>query len=179
MLRALGADVGEVRLPCQLEGLSALILPGGESTTLISLLRRWEMVEPLKRLAGSGLPVWGTCAGAILLSSEISERNHPVDQPSLGLARVRAMRNAFGRQVRSFQEDLVIKGLAEPFPGVFIRAPLLEPMAAGVEILCSVGEGPVFLRDGNVWLSAFHPELTADGRVHDLFLRESGIRPRN
>jgi 5'-phosphate synthase pdxT subunit len=114
--------------------------------------------------------MWGTCAGAILLSSEVSEIEHGIDQTCLGAARVRAVRNAFGRQVHSFQQDLVIRGLEEPFPGVFIRAPLLQPLSPEVATLASVGEGPVFLEDRNVWLSSFHPELTCDDRIHRLFL---------
>ncbi|MDM7992885.1 MAG: pyridoxal 5'-phosphate synthase glutaminase subunit PdxT [Candidatus Fermentibacter sp.] len=170
MLRRIGADVREVRLPGDLRGLSRLVLPGGESTALIRLLDIWGMIGPLKDLVGDGVPVWGTCAGAVLLSAEVAERDHEVDQPSLGLARVRAVRNAFGRQVHSFQQDLDIAGLGRPFPGVFIRAPLLEPLSSGVEVLCSLKEGPVLLRDGRVWLSSFHPELTADDAVHRLFL---------
>ncbi len=170
MLRRIGADVREVRLPGDLCGLSRLVLPGGESTALIRLLDIWGMIGPLKDLVDDGVPVWGTCAGAVLLSAEVAERDHEVDQPSLGLARVRAVRNAFGRQVHSFQQDLDIAGLGRPFPGVFIRAPLLEPLSSGVEVLCSLKEGPVLLRDGRVWLSSFHPELTADDALHRLFL---------
>ncbi len=170
MLRRIGADVREVRLPGDLCGLSRLVLPGGESTALIRLLDIWGMIGPLKDLVSDGVPVWGTCAGAVLLSAEVAERDHDVDQPSLGLARVRAVRNAFGRQVHSFQQDLDIAGLGRPFPGVFIRAPLLEPLSSGVEVLCSLKEGPVLLRDGRVWLSSFHPELTADDALHRMFL---------
>jgi pyridoxal 5'-phosphate synthase pdxT subunit len=170
MLRRIGAEIREVRLPGDLSGISRLILPGGESTALIRLLDIWGMIGPLKTIVSAGIPVWGTCAGAILLSSEVAERDHEIDQPSLGLARVRAVRNAFGRQVHSFQQDLDITGLCRPFPGVFIRAPLLEPLSPGVEVLCSVKEGPVLLRDGRVWLSSFHPELTDDDALHRLFL---------
>ncbi len=170
MLRRIGADVREVRLPGDLCGLSRLVLPGGESTALIRLLDIWGMIGPLKDLVDDGVPVWGTCAGAVLLSAEVAERDHEVDQPSLGLARVRAVRNAFGRQVHSFQQDLDIAGLGRPFPGVFIRAPLLEPLSSGVEVLCSLKAGPVLLRDGRGWLSSFHPELTADDALHRLFL---------
>jgi 5'-phosphate synthase pdxT subunit len=177
MLRGLGVEVVEVRIPADLDGISALILPGGESTALISLLARWDLVEPLRALAGRGLPIWGTCAGAILLSSEVGERDHSIEQPSLGLARVRAVRNAFGRQVHSFRQDLEVAGLDSPFPGVFIRAPLLQPLSPEVEILCEVEEGPVLLRDRNLWLSSFHPELTSDSRIHLLFLRDAENGP--
>jgi 5'-phosphate synthase pdxT subunit len=177
MLRSFRVDVVEVRLPSHLDDISVLILPGGESTTLMSLLRRWNLVEPIRHLADSGVPIWGTCAGAILLSSEITEKEHRIEQSSLGLARVRAVRNAFGRQIHSFQEDLSIAGLSGPFPGVFIRAPFLEPLSPEVDVLCRVRESPVLLRDRNLWLSSFHPELTSDVRLHELFLRESGVLP--
>lgn len=170
MLRSAGAEAVSVRLPADLAGLSALVLPGGESTALMALLDRWELSGPVRALAGSGMPVWGTCAGAVLLADEVAEAEHEIIQHSLALARVRVVRNAFGRQVRSFQQPLDIAGLHSPFPGVFIRAPLLEPAAPDVEILASVPEGPVFLRQGCIWLSSFHPELTGDSRVHELFL---------
>jgi len=172
MFSSLGFRTTEVRQPLQLEGLNGLVLPGGESTALIKLLARWDMISPLKELAFAGIPIWGTCAGSILLASEISEKEHTVNQPSLGLAPVRAERNSFGRQVASFQEDLIIKGLDSPFPGIFIRAPLLRPLSESVEVLCTVKEGAVFLRSGNIWLSSFHPELTSDSRIHRLFAEE-------
>jgi len=170
MLSGIGAEVVMVRMPGDLAGLSCLILPGGESTALISLLERWGLIDPIRKLASLGMPMWGTCAGAILLSSEVFEIEHRIDQTCLGAARVRAVRNAFGRQVHSFQQDLVVSGLEDTYPGVFIRAPLLQPLSPAVGILASVGEGPVFLEDGNIWLSSFHPELTCDDRIHRLFL---------
>jgi len=160
MLRAAGAEPVQVRRPESLEGLGGLVLPGGESTTLMKL-----------RTANAGVPVWGTCAGAVLLSSRVSEREHEVHQPSLGIAAVHAVRNRFGRQVDSFQEELAVTGLDRPFPGVFIRAPLLAPLDDTVEVLASVSEGAVFLRCGTVWLSSFHPELTSDSRLHRRFVR--------
>ncbi len=175
MLDALGCTSVAVRRPEDLDGIQGLVMPGGESTTLIKLLIRWDLVSPVRELAGAGIPIWGTCAGSILLSSEISEKNHKVNQPSLELAPVRAERNSFGRQVASFQEDLVIKGLDKPFPGVFIRAPLLHPLSDRAEILCSVREGAVFIRYENIWLSSFHPELTDDTRVHRMFIEEAVI----
>ncbi len=175
MLKAVGCETVEIRSPEDLNGIEGLVMPGGESTALIKLLLRWNLVSPIRTLAGTGLPIWGTCAGSILLSSEISEREHIVDQPSLKLAPVRAERNSFGRQVASFQEDLIIKGLEEPFPGIFIRAPLLHPLSNTAEILSSVSEGAVFVRCDNIWLSSFHPELTDDTRVHDMFIRKAVI----
>ena len=128
-------------------------------------------------MSKSGFPVFGTCAGAVLLSSKVSEREHDIEQMSLGLADVEAVRNRFGRQTRSFQEDLEVTGLDAPYPGVFIRAPLLIPLSDRVTILSEVDEGAVMVRQDNLWLASFHPELTGDDRIHRLFLRESGIAP--
>ncbi len=177
MLGALGVQVRSVRLPGDLEDIDGLILPGGESTAIVRLVDRWSLAGPLSRLVSGGLPTWGTCAGAILLASRVGERDHEITQHCLSLARVGAVRNAFGRQVHSFQEDLSIDGLESPFPGVFIRAPLLEPLSPEVEVLARVGEGAVFLRDRGVWLTSFHPELTGDDRVHRMFL--SSVRGRD
>jgi len=173
MLKSLNCSTKLVRTPETLSGINALIIPGGESTALIKLLTRWDLIKPIKELAAAGIPIWGTCAGSILLSTQISEKEHIIDQPSLGLAPVRAERNSFGRQVASFQENLKISGLEEPFPGVFIRAPLLLPLSEEVEVLASVEEGAVFLRYKNIWLSSFHPELTEDTRVHKFFVRQA------
>jgi len=175
MLRIIGCETVSVRTPQDLHGIDGLIIPGGESTVLIKLLARWKLISPVKNLSGAGLPIWGTCAGSIILSSEITEKNHKVNQPSLELAAVRAERNSFGRQAASFQEELLIKGLDNPFPGVFIRAPLLYPLSPEAEVLCSVNEGAVFIRCGNIWLSSFHPELTNDTRIHRMFIEEAVI----
>ncbi len=175
MLVSIGGEAREVRLPGHLSGIEALIIPGGESTALIKLLRRWELVTPIREMVLKGLPVWGTCAGSILLAGDVTEKDHDIMQETLNLAPVRAVRNSFGRQVASFQEDLRIQGLTETYPGVFIRAPLLIPLSPEVKVLSSVDEGAVFLRYGNVWLSSFHPELTDDTRIHSLFLMGSGI----
>ena len=175
ILLQLGCDAIEIRTPDRLESISALILPGGESTTLISLMNRWELISPLKAMGEDGFPIFGTCAGAVLLSKEIAEKEHKITQNSLGLADVRAVRNYFGRQTRSFLESINVPGLAEPFPGVFIRAPLLLPLSDEVSVLSQVKDGPVLLRQGNLWLSSFHPELTDDSRIHRLFLESHGI----
>lgn len=175
VLSSLGHRVVEIRDPCGLSGISALVMPGGESTAMLLLLKRWLLFEPLGNAIRAGLPVLGTCAGAVLLSREVSEREHPITQDSLGAADVRAERNSFGRQVASFSQDLRIAGLENPFRGVFIRAPLLRPLSPAAAVLSSVDEGAVFIRQGNVWLSSFHPELTKDDRVHRMFLEESGI----
>jgi len=172
MLRSVGARPVTVRRSDDLAGVDGLVLPGGESTALIKLIHRWKLADAIASLAESGIFLWGTCAGAVLLSTRISESEHRVDQPSLGLAPVHAIRNRFGRQVESFQEPLEVVGLTDPFPGVFIRAPLLEPLEDSVKVMASVKEGAVFLRSGRIWLSSFHPELTSDSRLHRLFCKE-------
>lgn len=175
ILRRLGCRVAEVRIPEQLEGISAMFLPGGESTALVSLMHRWDLIDRLRRMGLEGLPIFGTCAGAVLLCRSILEREHEVLQEGLGLADVRAVRNYFGRQRRSFVRSLDIRGLSTPFRGIFIRAPLLQPLSDDVEVLSRVEEGPALVRQGSFWLISFHPELTADTRLHELFLRNCGI----
>lgn len=174
-LASLGHRAVFIREPGVLSGLDAVILPGGESTALVLLMKRWGLFSPLREAILKGLPVLGTCAGAVLLARDVTEREHRVNQDSLAVADVRAERNSFGRQVASFREDLFISGLDGPFPGIFIRAPLLHPLGPGPAVLSSVKEGAVLIRQGNVWLSSFHPELTGDARVHRMFLKESGI----
>ncbi len=144
---------------------------------MMFLISRWGLSEPLRSMSASGFPLLGTCAGAVLLSSKVSEREHDIEQMSLGLADVEAVRNRFGRQARSFLEDLTVTGLDAPYPGIFIRAPLLLSLSDRVTILSEVDEGPVMVRQDNLWLVSFHPELTGDDRIHRLFLRESGIAP--
>ena len=175
MLDNLGLTAVQVRLPEELTDLQGLILPGGESTTLIALLNRWRLTDPLIQLARGGLPVLGTCAGAVLLSSTVSEREHDIEQERLGLVDVEVIRNRFGRQTRSFTEMLSVDGLSSPFPGVFIRAPLLVPTSEKTVVLAEIEEGPVLLRQDNLWLTSFHPELTTDNRIHRMFITESGI----
>lgn len=175
MLSPLADRVFLVRDPSGLRRLDGIILPGGESTALLFLLKRWGLFQPLKELVSEGLPVFGTCAGAVLLSRVVTERDHQIQQESLQAADVKAERNSFGRQVASFTEDLSITGLDTPFPGVFIRAPLLTPLHQDAVTLGRVREGAVLIRQKNVWLSSFHPELTRDDRIHRMFLRESGL----
>ena len=155
VLRVLGAEPVEVRLPEHLDGLDGLILPGGESTAITRLMRLYGLDDALRRFAA---PVFGTCAGMIVL-----DRDH------LGLADFRVQRNAFGRQVRSFEADLDI-GMGEPVRGVFIRAPWIEDAGPDVEILAEVDGHPVLARQGRILVAAFHPELTDDTRIHELFL---------
>jgi 5'-phosphate synthase pdxT subunit len=155
VLRRLGAEPVEVRLPEHLDGLDGLILPGGESTAITRLMRLYGLDEALQRFVP---PVFGTCAGMIVL-----DRDH------LGLADFTVQRNAFGRQVRSFEADVDI-GMGEPMRGVFIRAPWIEDAGPDVEILAEVDGHAVLARAGRILVAAFHPELTDDTRIHELFL---------
>jgi pyridoxal 5'-phosphate synthase pdxT subunit len=171
-LARLGVDAVEVRTPAELAGVDALVLPGGESTTMSKLLESQGLFEPLaERLAG-GMPALGTCAGMILLSREVLDGR--ADQRSFGVIDIAVRRNAFGRQVDSFEADLQVVGLPEaPVHAVFIRAPIVEEVGEGVEILAQVDGGrPVACRQGPVLVTSFHPELSPDLRVHELFLRE-------
>ena len=166
MLRALGADVVEVRLPEQLEGLDGLVIPGGESTAITRLMRLYGLEEAVRRFAA---PVFGTCAGMILL-----------DRAHLGLVDVEVERNGYGRQLASFEADLDLGDDAEPMRGVFIRAPRVTDAGGDVEVLASHDGVPVLLRQGRFLVASFHPELTGDTRVHEKFLElvreESGVR---
>jgi pyridoxal 5'-phosphate synthase pdxT subunit len=168
MLRSLGAEVREVRVPADLEGLDGLVLPGGESTTMTLGIEREGLAEPLRDLAHSGVPFLGTCAGLILL-----------DRTHLGLMDIVARRNAFGRQVHSFEEELRFPDLdGDPVRAVFIRAPWIEEHGEGVEILASVDGHPVAARQGGLTVIAFHPELSGDTRLHEQFLGEVRRRAR-
>lgn len=164
-LEACGAKVVEVRLPSDLEGLDGLILPGGESTTIGKLLRRYGFEEPLRRF---DRPLWGTCAGMILLAREVV--NGLPDQLALGRIDLRVTRNAFGRQVDSFTAPLSVSLLDDPMPAVFIRAPLAEPLSQEVEVLASYRGQVAAARQDRVWVSSFHPELSGDLRLHQAFV---------
>jgi pyridoxal 5'-phosphate synthase pdxT subunit len=155
-LRRLGAEIVEVRLPEELEGLDGLVIPGGESTTIMRLARIYGLDEAIRRFRGA---IMGTCAGMIVL-----DRDH------LALADLEVDRNAFGRQVRSFEADVELEGEQEPLRGVFIRAPRVRDAGPGVEVLGELDGEPVLVRDGRLLLASFHPELTDDVRVHELFL---------
>ncbi len=166
LLRALGAEAVEVRGSAELEGVDGLIIPGGESTVMTLGIEREGLVEPIRALAGAGTPILGTCAGMIML-----------DREHLAVMDVLAQRNAFGRQVRSFETDLEVEGLeGEPLRAVFIRAPWVQEHGAGVEVLARVDGHPVAVRQGSLLAVAFHPELAGDGRLHGLFL--GLVRPR-
>ena len=168
VLQRLKVDALPVRLPRELVGLDGLIIPGGESTSISKLMLSYRLVDEIKTLAKNGLPVFGTCAGMILLASKISD----LDAAPLGLMDMAVRRNAFGRQRESFEAGLSIPVLGEkPFPGVFIRAPLIEQVNSGVEIIARLADGTsVAARQGRLLASAFHPELTDDLRFHQYFL---------
>jgi 5'-phosphate synthase pdxT subunit len=174
ILRRAGAEPVEVRLPAHLDGLDRLIIPGGESTTIGKVAERWGLIEPLRALARSGRPLWGTCAGMIFMAQQVL--GGLPDQQILGLMDVAIRRNAFGRQVDSFEADLAIPVLGEPpFHAIFIRAPRVERVGAGVEVLAQLDDGTaVAVRQGNLLATAFHPELTEDERFHRYFLRFAG-----
>lgn len=167
VLERLGAEVVEVRLPHQLAGLAGLVIPGGESTTMAKLMAAYGLDVAIPEFLAGGGALWGTCAGAIALATEISDS--PL-QPRLGLLDITVDRNAYGRQVASFEAALTIAGLPGSVPVLFIRAPRIVRVGAGVEVL-SVWEGePVLVRSGRVMACVFHPELGEDSRVHQLFL---------
>jgi pyridoxal 5'-phosphate synthase pdxT subunit len=160
MLASLGADATEVRTPAELDGLDGLVIPGGESTTISMGMEREGLDEAIRAHHADGLPILGSCAGMI-----VCDRGH------LGLADYLCRRNAFGRQLQSFEEDLVIDGLGEePLRAVFIRAPWVEEAGPGVEVLAEVHGHPVAVRDRNILAVAFHAELTDDSRVHAAFM---------
>jgi 5'-phosphate synthase pdxT subunit len=164
ILRSLGAEPREVRVPSDLEGLDALIIPGGESTVMTLGIEREGMAEPLKALVSRGTPVLGTCAGMIML-----DRDH------LGVLDIGTERNAFGRQLRSFETELELDGIG-PLRAVFIRAPWVTEHGYGVDVLARVDGRPVAVRQGNVVAVAFHPELAGEPRLHELLLGMNGSR---
>jgi len=171
MLERLGAEVREVRLPADLDGLSGLVIPGGESTTMGKLMVDYSLREPIRAFHAAGGAVFGTCAGAILLSREVLGAPPQFGrQPGLELMDLSVQRNAFGRQVDSFQTDLDVTGLSTPFPAMFIRAPVIARVGEGVQVLAQYGDQVVLAREGRLLASSFHPELTGDARIHELFL---------
>lgn len=178
LLETLGADVTEVRLPSDLTGLSGLVIPGGESTTMGKLMMDFGLREPIRAFARSGGAIWGTCAGAILLARHIEGAPPQFgSQPSLDLMDLTVRRNAFGRQRESFEEPLHVRGLDTPFPAIFIRAPVIVSAGEGVEILARHGDDIVLARQDNLLASSFHPELTRDARLHALFLNVAASAP--
>ena len=166
ILGDLDATAIAVKKPEQLGVIDALVIPGGESTTIGKLAVRFELLEPLREAVDNGLPVYGTCAGMILLAGAVTDG----DQPLLGSLDVVVRRNAFGRQNDSFEADLDVDGLDDPFHAVFIRAPWVEKVGSEVEVMASVGEHPVMVRQDRLLATSFHPELTGDGRIHQMLL---------
>lgn len=165
VLNHLGVRTSEIRKRQDLDHLNGIILPGGESTTFSLLLDKFELRETLTTLISEGMPVWGTCAGAILLG-----RGTDRPQPRLNMIEIDVARNAFGRQVDSFVQSLTIKDFKGDFPGVFIRAPRFSNPGSEVQILADLNGEPVMASQQNVLISSFHPELTADSRVHEFFI---------
>ncbi len=170
ILDRLGARVDEVRTPEHLAGVDALVMPGGESTTMSMLLDRSGLLEPLKQRLEAGIGVLGTCAGMILLAREVVDGR--TDQHALGLVDITVRRNAYGTQIESFEADIDVDGLESPFHAVFIRAPAVERTGVGVEVLARHEGRPVLCRSGPATVAAFHPELSGDDRLHARFLAD-------
>ena len=167
MLSRLDVEPVEVRQPSDMDGIDGLIIPGGESTTIGKLMVRYGFQEPIRGLAKAGKPLWGTCAGLILMARDVGRR-----QPVLNLLDITVERNAFGRQTDSFETDLEIEGLSGgPFPAVFIRAPVVRAVGPGVQVLSRLDDGAIVaVRRGRLFGTAFHPELTGDTRLHASFV---------
>jgi pyridoxal 5'-phosphate synthase pdxT subunit len=173
-LEASGARGVPVRRPAELAAVDGLVIPGGESTTMWKLAVAFDMLEPLRARVAEGLPVYGSCAGMIMLADKVMDA--VAGQETVGGIAMTVRRNAFGRQVDSFEEPITFNGIDEPLHAVFIRAPWVEDVDAGVEVLARVATGPaagriVAVRQGNLLATSFHPELTGDHRVHDFFVR--------
>ena len=168
VLAKLGVQAREIRLPAHLDSLDGLIIPGGESTALSRLMSNYDLREPVTEMAKQGCAIWGTCAGMIMLSKEITEH----DPVPLGIMDIGVQRNAFGRQVDSFEQTLEVSVLGEnPYHAIFIRAPVIIRVGQEVEILSSLeGQRPVAVQQGNLMATSFHPELTNDYRFHEYFL---------
>lgn len=168
VLESAGATPVIVKRPDELASVDGLVIPGGESTTIGKLLDRFGLLEPLVERARDGLPLYGTCAGAILMARDVvGKEQAPHRVPVLDIV---VRRNAYGRQVDSFESELEVTGMSEPFRAVFIRAPIIEETGEAVEVLATVDERPVLVRQGRFLASTFHPEMTGDNRLHSLFL---------
>ncbi|MCY3894923.1 MAG: pyridoxal 5'-phosphate synthase glutaminase subunit PdxT [Chloroflexi bacterium] len=167
MLGRLDAQAVEVRQPSDMDGLAGLIIPGGESTTIGKLMERYGLRKPICDLAETGMPIWGTCAGLILMARDVGRK-----QPLLNLLDITVERNAFGRQTDSFETDLEIEGISGgPFPAVFIRAPIVRTVGPGVQVLSRLNDGTIVaVRHGRLFGTSFHPELTGDTRLHAGFV---------
>lgn len=169
MLEMLGVNVSEVRLPHQLDGLDGLVIPGGESTAIVKLANRYDFPDALRLFIDNGGAVWGTCAGMIVMASKLVEE----EPEPFSLMDITVSRNSFGRQVDSFETDILVKGVSGgPVHAVFIRAPSVKEQGAGVECIATLSDGtPVAVRSGKLMATSFHPELTPDTRIHELFLQ--------
>ena len=165
---SIGVEVLEVRTPEDLETIDRLVIPGGESTTISMLLDSNRMRVPIQESISEGMPVFGTCAGMIVLAREVLDGRD--DQKPLGAIDITVRRNAFGRQVDSFESEIEVSGLDEPFPSVFIRAPIVESIGEGVEVYARVDEKIVLCGTDSILVASFHPELSNDGRIHEMFL---------
>jgi 5'-phosphate synthase pdxT subunit len=167
-LERMGVDAVDVRRPQQLDEVDALIIPGGESTTIGKLAAQYGIIPKLRERVEQGMPVWGTCAGAIFIATDVPKHPHPI----AGLMDMTVERNAFGRQVDSFETDLDVPAIGtEPFHAVFIRAPLIARVGPGVEVLARLDDGTIVAaRQGRLMATSFHPELTRDPRLHEHFL---------
>jgi 5'-phosphate synthase pdxT subunit len=177
MFAGLGIEAVEVRLPAQLAGLNGLVIPGGESTTIMKLLHDYDLAGPITKLSAAKVPLWGTCAGMICLAKDALNPDGSAMQ-TLGLMDMRVLRNAFGRQVDSFEAELQVSGLeGGPYHGVFIRAPYIEQAGRDVEVLASLGDGEIVAaRQGSLLATSFHPELTDDPRLHAYFAAMAAAR---
>ncbi len=169
VLERIGVDAPEIRLPHQLDDVDGLIIPGGESTTIVQLIDIYGFRKTLEAKSKAGMPIWGTCAGMIVIASSLSDHR---PEP-LGLMNIDVSRNAFGRQIDSFEQDLTVEELeGPPFHGVFIRAPAVKKVGDGVRVMASLDDGrPVAVRQDGLFATAFHPELTDDNRIHEMFVR--------
>jgi len=167
LLLSMGSHVRYVRTSEEVSAVDGLVIPGGESTTIGKLLTRFDLMEPIRRRIAEGMPVFGTCAGAILLAREIEGS----DQDRLGVMDIAVTRNAYGRQIESFEADVEVPSISgDPVRGVFIRAPIITAVGPGVEVLGTFEDRPVVVRQGNLLVATFHPELAGDGRLHAIFL---------
>lgn len=167
VLRDLGVEPVEVRTAEQLQAVEALVIPGGESTAIGKLARQHDLIEPIVERARDGMPMLGTCAGMIVMAERVNGF-----EPLLGLVDVTVTRNAYGRQVESFEADIEVRGIDEPVRGVFIRAPQVDEIGEGVEVLASYDGKPVVVEQGNLLAAAFHPELVGETRLHGYLLRK-------
>jgi 5'-phosphate synthase pdxT subunit len=169
ILQKLNVAAVAVRLPPELKGLDGLIIPGGESTSILNLMHGFALFQPLQKLAKRGLPIWGTCAGMILLANKVTDS----DLKTLAIMDIAVRRNAFGRQIDSFETDLAVPALGKaPYHAVFIRAPVISNVGKSVEVLAKLDDGtPCAARQGTLLVTSFHPELTDDHRFHKYFLK--------